>query len=375
MKKGIVMEKHRQYTIIMTGNGLFLKAKPVGDASIGTEVAFEILEANKRYLFFFRPKEKVKNSFRVIAVTCLLLLFAVPFYFIAGSGKTYAYVNVDINPSVELEIDDQLHVRSVKALNDDAKILVEKLSDYKNKSLEEMVALIMDNSEKSGFIKNGKNVMVGVSYRENSDVSVLDTLDSYFSGHQTDWEIVTFRVPKEIRKTAREKDLSMNKVMAKKLEEKDFPKDVEEKEKLNDEEKAIIRSFYNKDKPKENLQDESERRKKQTEENNHQQDHSKLKDKNGKATSNHKHKENNSERENQRNYRNHRSKTDHDPNQQSWRDKQSDNRKEYHPRDNWDEKHTDKHNHKQGHKPSENKQRKNNHQDNEKENGNYYHNK
>ncbi len=238
------MEKHRKYTIVMTENGLFSKVKPVRDAVIGAEVSCELMNENKRYLFIFRPKQKVKNSLRVVAMACLLLLFVLPFYFISGSNKTYAYVNIDINPNVELEIDDRLHVQAIKPLNDDASLIIDKLPKYKNQPLEKVVTSIIDNSEKSGLIKNGKNAIVGVSYVNNSDISILDTLDRYFTSHKADWNIATFLVPKAVRKTAEEQNKSMNELMAKELDEEDS-QHPETDEKLNNTERAMINSFYN----------------------------------------------------------------------------------------------------------------------------------
>ncbi|MGY0693834.1 anti-sigma factor domain-containing protein [Virgibacillus sp. FSP13] len=257
MKKGIVMEKHRKYTIIMTENGLFLKVKPVRDAVIGAEVSCELINDNKRYLFIFHPKKKVKNTLRVVAMACLLLLFVLPFYFISGSNKTYAYVNIDINPNVELEIDDQLHVQAIKPLNDDASLIIDKLPKYKNQPLEKVVTSIMDSSEKSGLVKNGKNVIVGVSYVDNNDISILDTLDRFFTGHKVDWNIATFLVPKAVRKKAEEQNKSMNELMAKDLDE-EGSRHPEAAEKLNNTEKAMINSFYNNNKEQEQHEQKTE---------------------------------------------------------------------------------------------------------------------
>lgn len=53
MSKGIVMERHRTYSIVMTSDGGFHKVKPVKDAGIGTEVSYEVLVSKKRALFIF----------------------------------------------------------------------------------------------------------------------------------------------------------------------------------------------------------------------------------------------------------------------------------------------------------------------------------
>ncbi|MEW9675071.1 anti-sigma factor domain-containing protein [Lentibacillus sp. L22] len=244
MRKGIVMEKHRRYTIVMTDNGLFFKTKPLGDtASIGTEVSVEMLERKGRYLFSFYPGQTVKNAFRFIAMAFFLLLFAFPLYVISSNKRTYAYVNIDINPSVELEIDEQMHVRSIKPLNDDANVLMDQLSNYKNEPLDRTVSRIMVKSEQSGLMTHGKKVIVGVSYVKSCKVPVLNKLEQYFRGQHGDWKIVSFRVPEEIRRTAKQQDRAMNEVMAKKFEE-GSTKVRKEIEKLKPNEQAIIHSFY-----------------------------------------------------------------------------------------------------------------------------------
>ncbi|WP_099157376.1 anti-sigma factor domain-containing protein [Virgibacillus ndiopensis] len=248
MKKAIVMEKHRQYTIVLTKEGKFQKAKPIKNAVVGTEVSYELFEKEQHLLFFFHPS-KVSKSFRLIAMACLLLIIIMPFYFVSNNNKTYAYVNVDINPSVELEIDEDLRVHSILPLNDDAKEIVNDLADYKGEPLDEVLSKIMDKSEEKGLIKNGKNVLVGVSYvdSETHKISVLDTIDDYFLDHKKEWKTATFQVPKEIRSNAKEMETSMNKLMAKSFVEKEMldEADSSEQDRMNDEERAIIDSFYN----------------------------------------------------------------------------------------------------------------------------------
>ncbi|MEN1970441.1 hypothetical protein WMZ97_20495 [Lentibacillus sp. N15] len=244
MNKGIVVEKHRQHTIVMTQSGMFLKAKPVGDtAGIGSEIPFERLEGAKRYFFFFYPGQPLRNSARLLAMGCFMLLFALPLYVLTGHNKTYAYINVDLNPSIELEIDDRLHVRSMKPLNDQASIVLETLSNYKRKPLDQMISRLIAKSEQSGLTTQGKNVIVGVNYVKSRHISVLDTLKSYLNDQHHDWQVTTFLVPKKVRQTAKEQDKAMNEVMAKKMEE-DSESVRNEKGKLNKNEKAIIHSFY-----------------------------------------------------------------------------------------------------------------------------------
>lgn len=243
MKKGIVMEKHRQYTIVMTDSGLFLKAKPVGDAAdIGMEVSYELLRDQNSHLFFFNPGQKIKHFFRVMTMACFVFLFALPIYFMSTAKKTYAFVHIDMSPSVELEVDDRLYVRSIRPITHDARLLVKKVKQNRLKSLNETVSFMLNKSKKLGFTNVESKAIIGVSYAKKRDISVLKTLKRYLNGNQTDWQLATFHVPKEIRKKAKEEKRPMNEVMAKSLEENQPPRAGNEN--INHWEKAIIQSFY-----------------------------------------------------------------------------------------------------------------------------------
>ncbi|ASN06625.1 anti-sigma factor domain-containing protein [Virgibacillus necropolis] len=245
MSKGIVMEKHRKFTIVMTKNGSFHKVKPVKEADIGAEVSYEILPLKKSKLLFFQPKNSGSMPVKYIAIACMVLLFIMPFYLLGGPTKTYAYVNLDINPSLEIEIDDDLNVVYISPLNDDARKLKKQLPDYEGKKIEQVIEIIMKKSDALGLTKNGKTVLVGVSYVNDQAISVLDTVDNYFSTHQTSWDMATFQVSKEIRKRALKKDISMNKIVADTMEEEvSNPERMIIQPRVSDGEKELIHSFY-----------------------------------------------------------------------------------------------------------------------------------
>lgn len=246
MSKGIVMEKHRKYAVIMTIDGSFHKVRPVRDASIGAEVSYEILASKKSGFLFFQNHKQAKY----IAVACMVLLIVMPFYFFAGQNKTYAYVNLDINPSLEIEVNKNLTVVSISPLNDDAEKLIKQLLGYEDKEIEQVIEEIMNRSDELGLMKNGKNVLVGVSYVEDQDVGIINTIDQYFLTHNTSWNIATFRVSKELRERALKENKPMNKVMAETLDDvATDPKKRETKTQVNDDEKELIYSFYSNKQP------------------------------------------------------------------------------------------------------------------------------
>ncbi|ALX48738.1 anti-sigma factor domain-containing protein [Lentibacillus amyloliquefaciens] len=248
MKKGIVMEKHRNYIIVMRRDGTFQKARPLENVSIGMEVNYQPLSAQRPKMFHYINNKK-RGAFAAV-MACLMLLF-VPFYFMTDKDKTYAYVNITINPNLELEIDNQLNVKSIAPLNDDAKSFLPMLTGYKGKHLEKVIQQIITKSEEAALLKNGKNILAGVSYAEDAqeEFSVTQMIDEYFGENDQDWGIVTFQIPKEIHDKSLDNERSMNELMARNLSNENVSLknsiQAEMDTFINDDERDIIHSFYN----------------------------------------------------------------------------------------------------------------------------------
>lgn len=238
MKKGIVMEQHRKYTIILTEEGTFEKSLPIREAEIGMEVLFEPLPIRKG------AKQK-KVPLSILAVASIFLLI---FTFLPGNSTTYAYVVVDINPSVELEVADNLTVQSVRPINQDAKVIIGQLNNLENQKVDIAIDMIIDKSEEYGMINQQRNMLVGVSYVDGitKDSAIPNPIEQYLET-KSEWNVASFHVPKDLRDEAVKSDASMNEILAAKMEGEGEHSNADHH--LDDQEKAIIHSFYkNKDK-------------------------------------------------------------------------------------------------------------------------------
>src|SRR5690625_7345270 len=102
------MDHHLYYRIIMTDDGLFQKGVIIIDAPVGCDVFYRPLVQNDSLSFFFHLKRFVTVPTAVLTMMCLIILLSLPIYFSTTTSKTYAYVNVDINPSVEMELNKKM---------------------------------------------------------------------------------------------------------------------------------------------------------------------------------------------------------------------------------------------------------------------------
>lgn len=249
MQKGIVMEKHRDYIIVMRRDGAFQKAQPLENSVVGTEVSYQPLAGKKHPVLHYINKKKA-GMFQIAVIACILLLM-MPVYFMMDRDKTYAYVNISINPNMELEIDDHLNVKSVVSLNEDAKAFEGRFNEYEGNQLVDVIEKIMSESEKKNLLQNGKNMLAGVSYIEDKhQISVIDAIEDYFLENGQEWKVVTMQIPEEIREQAQGKTESMNQLMAISLVESEFStgtngNNAVAETSMDDDDREILHSFYN----------------------------------------------------------------------------------------------------------------------------------
>ncbi|KGX83410.1 anti-sigma factor domain-containing protein [Pontibacillus marinus] len=247
MRQGIVMEKHRRYSIVMTHDGSFQKAKPIPYSMPGDEVEFEPFE-EKQWSFAVFPK-KLKPNYRLVAMVAAFLIAILPLYSWFDSNRAYAYVNIDMNPSIEMKVNNKMKVIEMIPLNDDASLLVEKITDWKNKSVEKVTVTVIEKGEEIGLISNSKSVMVGVSYKKRmkQDKQITKMIDQYLQTNPLDLTVATFEVPEEIRKQAKKEKKSMNELFAKQYSDHVLKTSGNEQKgnDIDSEEEKAIETFYN----------------------------------------------------------------------------------------------------------------------------------
>lgn len=127
----------------------------------------------------YPPAKFMKGRFyemkRLAVAACLALL-------LMGGGYAYskptAYLNVDINPSVELSINVLDRVVGVQALNEDGQAILEGL-DVEGMQVDEAVELIVDAAADQGFIKkNGSSVVSITAATDDQDKADKLTKDA-----------------------------------------------------------------------------------------------------------------------------------------------------------------------------------------------------
>src|SRR5690606_13095448 len=125
------------------------------------------------------------------------------------------------------------------------------IADWEKQSVEKVTMLIIDETEKAGYLVEDLGILIGVSYLETKDrkKEITQTIQSYVKNQmeQVAPTVTTFEVPKDVHEKAIEENISMNYMYAQQLiMENDFN---EEEELLDD--KAVEKQEASKDSPPE----------------------------------------------------------------------------------------------------------------------------
>ena len=103
---------------------------------------------------------KNKKLIIPIIICCLVIIVALVLLFINGRGEKegISLISLDINPSIEISLTKNEKVRSVVALNDDAKAVVE--DDLVGQQLDYVLDRIADKVIEKGYTDGDRVVVI-----------------------------------------------------------------------------------------------------------------------------------------------------------------------------------------------------------------------
>ncbi|MGI8317104.1 anti-sigma factor domain-containing protein [Halobacillus mangrovi] len=254
MRKGIVMEQKKEYTIVMTHDGRFHRARRLQHAEVGMEVHFQALQEKQTVFQWTQIIDRSRSHFKVVIITLALLLAFFPMYSWYGSNQAYAYVNIDINPSVELKLNDKMQVLDISPKNEQAEEVLANLNDWKKRDASEVAYDMINLSREKGYVNSDNRVLIGISYIQSNQVDEYSKqMEQFLAERSTGMTIATFLVPEKIRQKANESDQSVNAIMAERIDSRSASSTEENVSEVSitveDDDKEIIQSFYKKTSP------------------------------------------------------------------------------------------------------------------------------
>jgi len=123
------------------------------DMKVGQQVSFE-----NEDIYNVRGKRFLYVAAAVSSVAAVLVVMFLYFQsaFLSNTDNIYGYICVDINPSVELVIDETCRVLEVRPQNKDGEQLISGL-ELLDKNVEDVVYELINRSISFGFVKADDN--------------------------------------------------------------------------------------------------------------------------------------------------------------------------------------------------------------------------
>lgn len=177
------------FLTLLTPDGEFLRArKQHNHYQIGQEVDFFTVAAidRKKPLLM-----KLFASFkgRAVAAAALAMLFSLimffPFY---QNGQVYAYMSIDINPSLEFGVNENLQVIELTSYNKEGQTIIEEIDDWKKEDFVIVTEKILAKIKEKGYINENKDMIISTVYtgkrEKSSDREILKELNKIESDMQ-----------------------------------------------------------------------------------------------------------------------------------------------------------------------------------------------
>ena len=155
MKKGVVLSVHKFSITLLTPDGEFDKSRRLhSNYQIGEEIYYQPVENLwKSFLNFSGNKTAVIGA----VVTCIMVLSLIIPQF---STQVSAYMTIDVNPSIELGLDDELKVVELRGINADGKRVISQIYDWKNQDVSNIAEKIVLKTKELGYITDATKKII-----------------------------------------------------------------------------------------------------------------------------------------------------------------------------------------------------------------------
>lgn len=162
MNKAIIVDVSKRHLIVLAEGGEFKKVKNTNAAyAVGQEITLPLVHEKKSSIFSILVNWKTGTA---VALAIFLLFFQVlsPL----SQQEAYAYVGMDMDPSLELKIDEDMKVLEIAAFNQQGHNVLDHLPDWEKKDIAYVTSLIFETCEDLGYLKTQEEVLITTTLSE-----------------------------------------------------------------------------------------------------------------------------------------------------------------------------------------------------------------
>ncbi|MDR7074266.1 anti-sigma-I factor RsgI family protein [Fictibacillus barbaricus] len=195
MNKAIIVEVNNRHLIVLAEGGEFKKIKNTNsNHQVGQEIILPTKNMNLGSIMSVMFNWKTGTA----AALAIILLFFQVLSPITGQGA-YAYVGMDMDPSLELKINEKMQVLNIVSFNEEGKNVLNHLEDWKKKNISIVTNDIFEISKKLGYLQTDDEVLITTTLSEEVPENKEQELKE--------------RVNEVMNKTAKEKSVEMTTIV------------------------------------------------------------------------------------------------------------------------------------------------------------------
>ncbi|WNB93008.1 anti-sigma factor domain-containing protein [Bacillus sp. NEB1478] len=195
MNKAIIVEVSNRHLIVLAEGGEFKKIKNTNPKhQVGQEIILPTKNLNLGSFMTVMFNWKTGTA----AALAIILLFFQVLSPITGQGA-YAYVGMDMDPSLELKINGEMQVLNIVSFNEEGKNVLQRLDGWKKQNISKVTNDIFEISKKLGYLEPDEEVLITTTLSEEIPENKEQELKE--------------RVNEVMNKTAKEKSVEMTTIV------------------------------------------------------------------------------------------------------------------------------------------------------------------
>ncbi len=176
MTRGLITRIEDNFMIVMTDQMTIDKIKPRINVKVGQRIEFTKRDRYRGFLLF-----NYKKASSMLALILVLILTSIVAFGQNGSREIYAVVSVDINPSIELNLDQSGMVVGYKSFNKDGQKILSK--SLLNQGLEDALSQIILSAQDKGYLVDRDMILISSTVLKTNDARLDSTQDATIEEH------------------------------------------------------------------------------------------------------------------------------------------------------------------------------------------------
>jgi hypothetical protein len=228
MKKGVILEVDHDFVTLLTPEGEFMRTrKREQDYHIGEEISFFPVESDRPPAWQTWQRFLRLSKVRAAVIAAVLLFCTTAILPVYQSNQVYAYMSIDVNPSIELGLNQMLKVVTLIAYNEEGDRILSKLENWKKEDAASVAEKILDEIEVQGYLQKEKNVLIATA-NSQGQVETAEQLEETIeeikvAGKTENLEVMVLAGTAAEREAAKKQGLSMGLYKQKFLPEQEKP--------------------------------------------------------------------------------------------------------------------------------------------------------